>query len=132
MTIYSTQEIQRKDTRVKEVILLAHTFTGCDSSSSIFGKGKLTGYKLPLTGNLESAIKVFAKRNSSQEAVRDSGNEIFSAMYSLPDNVQLNKFCFPLYAHLGQTSRKIDLRLLCPTQGAAMQHSLCVYCQVQA
>jgi len=56
---------------------------------------------------------------------------IFRALYNIPELFTLNMFRYIQYRRLS-ASQKIDFRNLCPTVGAAKQHSFRVYCQIQS
>jgi len=113
---------------MKEYILLAHASTGFDLTSSIYRQGL---FNLFSEAELEEACDVLHDANFSLESVQKAGNEIFSALYGVPPLLNLNELRFLQFRRLGSTV-KIDVASLCPTLGAAKQHSLRVFSQIQS
>ena len=44
--VFSIQQLQKKIGEMKNVILFLHAITGCDTTSSMYGKGKKTARKI--------------------------------------------------------------------------------------
>lgn len=64
---YSSQELQGQLQYTPQIVLVAHAFTGCDSTSGIYNKGKLCVHKLLQHGELWDSCEVFLQRNISPE-----------------------------------------------------------------
>jgi len=97
--LYSSHELREENAWMRDDILVAHAFTGCDSTSAIYGKGKLGLCKCFQKGNLQAASQVFIDRDSSKKAVAEAGNEIFSHLYEVPSTQNLNDFQFMQFEH---------------------------------
>ena len=106
--------------RVCNALIILHTFTGCDSTSAFYGKGKRTAFSL-LLGN-ESFIDAFGELGCS---------------FLLSDNITkaLERFVFCLYGQSNaQTVNDAHYKLFCvassslpektipPTTDALSQH----------
>ncbi len=78
--IYSSQKLQQELNYPKEYILVAHAFSGCDSTSGIFLKGKNALHKLLQKGEILTSCAVFVNTDISQEEVQNPGLEIFDAL----------------------------------------------------
>ncbi|KAL1446642.1 hypothetical protein WDU94_013905, partial [Cyamophila willieti] len=63
-------------------ILFTHAFTGCDTTSALFGQGK-TKITTLLSKNesLTEQVEVFLRPNSTPEVVKESGIKCFVALY---------------------------------------------------
>ena len=74
-------------------LLFMHAFTGCDTTSSIFEKGKQKIVKLMAKSlQLQQCSLVFSDDNASQKEVGNAGAQAFILLYgSNPENTSLNK-----------------------------------------
>lgn len=127
--IYSTKHLQ---VNLRDHILFLHAFSGCDSTSALFNKGKVHIFKLVNRHkNFEDVIAVFNDPHSSHDAVHKAGCKFFMAVYGAPEKcTSLNEYryqCFCRYA----AKQRMNLASLPPTEDAARQHSYRVYHQVQ-
>lgn len=97
-TLYSSHYLNN-DTVLKDHILFLHAFSGCDSTSALFGKGKISLSKiLKKEGdrNIQAAT-TFKSSEVSQFEISEAGNTIFLALYSGKAELSLNKhryICF--------------------------------------
>lgn len=126
--IYSTTELEQL--QFAGSILFIHAFGGCDTTSAIFRKGKLTIAKLVMKNpSLQNVSDVFYSPTSTHDAIANAGEKMFLATYSATVG-DLDKQRYG--AFIKSTTRvKPDLPSLPPTRGAARQHSYRVYLQVQ-
>lgn len=133
---HNIEEVQKRLGRVKSVILFAHAFTGCDTTSAIFNKGKASLLKI-LQGNEElcKEIEVFSQPDADVEKIVSCGEKVLLALYpsrGVKCNT-LNELRFALYNKLAATQKldgELQLKTLPPTSAAARQHSLRTYLQV--
>ena len=74
-------------------LLFMHAFTGCDTTSSIFDKGKQKIVKLMAKSlELQQCSLIFSGDNASQEEVGNAGVRAFVLLYGAnPENTSLNK-----------------------------------------
>ena len=79
---YSSRSLQLQYKAVKEFILLAHAFSGCDTTSSIFGKGKKQLLKLLQNEPLvKDVINTFNNKNSKHKEIQKAGETLFLYLY---------------------------------------------------
>lgn len=131
--IFSPSEIKKSYQHIRDKILLAHAFSGCDTTSSIFQKGKLQIFKLlQKEFILDDVVKTFNNENAIQSEVRAAGETLFLMVYGEKQNrnISLDSFRFEQFK-ISLQKQKSRLELLPPTSQAAAQHSLRVFYQIQ-
>lgn len=131
--IFSSAEIQKSHERMKNTILLAHAFSGCDTTSSIFHKGKLQIFKLLQKDvQLANIARTFNDENSTLSEVREAGETLFLMVYGAKKirNLSLDSYRFDQFKKSLQ-KQKSRLELLPPTSEAAAQHSSRAFYQIQ-
>ncbi|KAJ8866359.1 hypothetical protein PR048_032202, partial [Dryococelus australis] len=133
--IYSSQNMQESLGHMKKYTLFFHAFTGCDSTSAPFNKGKNNAYKLLFTNDsFRSQMDVFNNSFSSSDSVAAAGETLFLAMYGAKSQSNLDTARHHLYIKTvakQQVGGSFNLATLPPTYSAARQHSLRVYLQLQ-
>lgn len=127
--IFSIQDLQQLKL---DDLLFLHAFTGCDTTSSPFRKSKLFFFKLyEKSPEVQNAAKVFSSPSSSQAEVEEAGKTCFLKWYGAPPGEKsLNLHRYHSFVK-SVVSIKPDISTLPPTEGAAKQHSLRTYHQVQ-
>lgn len=114
-------------------ILFIHTFIGCDTTSSIFGQGKI---KLSSIINKSPGMKeitqTFLNPLSSPDEIAVAGEKVLSALYTgdIHPDQSLDTLRFTLFAK-SVSKRKVDLARLPPTCDAARYHSYRCFHQIQ-
>lgn len=134
--IYSSQDLQssRILNDLKSSILFFHAMSGCDTTSALYGKGKKKSLEVFKSCDYLSDIpQVFNDPLSSQDDVTRAGERFILALYGAPSNETcLNKYRFICFNKLvSRANHAVMLSGLPPTSGAARQHSLRVFHQVQ-
>ena len=115
---------------IRKYITLIHAFAGCDTTSSIYGHGKMRILRLlQKNSTARTAADQFLKADASQEEIGEAGIALMKLMYwgTLTDT--LGSLRYVKYMKL--TSAKQKLEKLPPTERAAYFHSLRVYDQVR-
>ena len=111
--------------------IIAHAWTGCDTTSSVFGFGK--GCSLKLLNQhkeLSDICKVFYKDNANKLDISNAGLKIFSFMFKTKDR-NLNHARYAMYMRLlSSTTNLIKPERLPPTINAAKYHCYRVYLQI--
>lgn len=123
--IFSSQELQQLE--FSDSILFLHSFSGCDTTSAMFRKGKTTIVKQT---TLKDIATTFYDSSLTHDAVSVAG-EMFLAIYGAASTEgELNRH---RYSTLVKSTKKLtpDLASLPPTKGSAKQYSFRVYLQVQ-
>lgn len=135
--IHNISDIQEKIGELKDVLLFAHAISGCDTTSSLYRKGKKKTFKL-LQNNphLRQTVSVFNNSCASHEQIGNAG-EIFvlnlydeSGMYN--DLDELRYFTYKQTIANQSVSMNFQLASLPPTSDAVRQHSYRAYLQVQS
>lgn len=110
--------------------------TGCDTTSSFFGKGKIQAIQLfNKRKDLQGLIDIFNDKNAAHEQIDTAGEKFILALYGATKSSEnsLDEQRFISFNRLvGQAKSAVVLSKLPPTSSAAHQHSRRVYLQVQA
>lgn len=73
-----------------DVILLFHAFTGCDTTSAPYMRGKVKSWKTFKNCSadlLESFRSAFYEKNSEKEDVVEAGEKLMFLLYNCPESV---------------------------------------------
>ena len=137
---WDIQQLRDKIGReVSDRLLFAHAFSGCDTTSRIFGIGKLKIMKL-----LESSLEVrnFADdfmrsyEKVENEVILNSGEKTMMKLYSgagTAADTNLDDLRFAVFKQKAASNlTQVLPTSLPPTKAACQQHSLRVYFQVKA
>ena len=128
--------LRRSLGKTAESLLLYHALTGCDTTSGLFGFGKVRLFKSKLLEKLPSLAGEFYVRQEGSDRVVEAGLKIISMIYSKSSDNSLDALRYNIFSSLTDekkvgVSRKTDFRRLPPTTAAAKFHILRVYHQVQ-
>ena len=120
---------------MKNVILFLHAITGCDTMSSMYGKGKKTAWKiLSKIEQLWTQVCAFNIETANPDEVASSSEEFIKQLYGGIDCDSLDKLrFFSLNRSVARQSLNdsFDLATLPPTSHAARLHCLRSCLQVQ-
>ena len=114
-------------------LLFLHAFTGCDSTSRIFGIGKKSAFQKVIKGDsvYHSCSQVFCSPKKDQDAIENSGTR---AMISLFNGNQFDSLASIRYSFLSKKVARsktfITPERIPPTASATKFHSLHTYYQV--
>lgn len=82
--IYSSRSFDQHK-NIRDHILFLHAFSGCDTTSALFHKGKTASLKLIKKRlDLQSAVKIFNQTDISHDLISSNGIKFFLASYSAP------------------------------------------------
>ena len=133
--IYPLHLVRKSLGPCSDVLMAVHAFTGCDTTSAPFRKGKK---KLLVSAKnnekLREYLKVFKNQNSIEGDIVKAGEEVFKDLYGLKSFKSLD---IARYFRLKQIIARdkiettTNLAALPPTTGFAKMHSLRTYLQVQ-
>ena len=111
-----------------KVLLLAHAFSGCDTTSSICGFGKVRIMKKLASKNAPlSLLDTLLNTGSSRNDVADAGIQIFQYIYGQP-STNLHQIYYDMY-NKSMAKRKLLPQKLPPTESAATHHTLQAFMQ---
>lgn len=128
--VYSSKQLQ--ESGLKNSILFLHAFSGCDTTSALYKRGKTRCSKIfQQRQDLHDISGVFTNHNSTHEAIAEAGTRFFLGLYGANiKETNLNLHRYNSFVR-SVTNIKPDISSLPPTAGAAKQHSFRVYHQVQ-
>ena len=111
---------------------VVHAFSGCDTTSHIYGVGKGVLLKKAIQDSwFRDQLSVFVQ-DVSHDRVENAGENIFVSLFSGDADQSLNSLRFQKFIYKVNTSSTcVQVRSLPPTEAAAMLHSFWVYLQVQ-
>ena len=105
-------------------LLVIHAISGCDTTSAMFGQGKVTAFrKLSSAANVESLFDIMENPSASQDAVMRAGFGLIALMYGGSAEDSLNNMRYCMYMSMSATSsRALQPERLVPTENAAKFH----------
>lgn len=133
--VYIISDIQQGIGDMKDVLLVTYAFTGCDTVSAVYKKGKIAPYRKVQANNvLREKLLVFNNPKADPSAVADAGNYFLLAMFGAKNTEDLD--CLRYQSYLKAIAKQpihalLKLDALPPTSGASRQHSFRTYHQVQ-
>ena len=127
--------LENTDEWVKEFVLFAHAYLGCDTTSAIYNLGKISIFeKLKKSQSLRNCARKFFDDDASPEIVGNASIEAFQVIYSdskrnkIDELPQLRR---QKYDEMVASKRKaIDPSVLPPTPRAAYYHGLRTFHQI--
>lgn len=130
--IYSSKSFD-KYPRSKKHILFLQAFSGCDTTSALFKKGKLSIIKMfEKHSNLDQSAQVFQQENCPLETLFENGVRVFLAMHNAPKSERsIDNFRYTQFIKSTRLNKPVQLSSLPPTSAAARQHINRVYYQIQ-
>ena len=113
-TAYNVQELTTE--RIRTGIMFAHAFSGCDSTSAIFGMGKLSLWALVQSSDeLQDICGIFNSRNASHNDIFQTGWKTFLILYGAKEEgISLKEHRISLFEKTA-LRKGCDLRTLCAT-----------------
>ena len=128
--MYSSNSFKYVD--VRELILFLNVFTGCDTTSCFYKQGKNKLIRI-LSNNseLQKLAKMFYNPNACVQSIGENGIELAAALYRTKN--EKNNLSNLRFLHFQKSTLKkiFKLESLPPTDGAARQHALRVFYQIQ-
>ncbi|GBN01360.1 hypothetical protein AVEN_227732-1 [Araneus ventricosus] len=95
--VHSILDIHRGIGEMKDVLLVVHAFTGCNTVSAIYRKGKIVPFK-KVQANKAPHIKLlrFNEPNADPNAVADAGKHFLLSVFGLRNTEGLDTFTPPI------------------------------------
>lgn len=118
---------------MKDFILFAHAFSGCDTTSSFFNKGKKIFFSLTKKlKTIQERALIFNRQDSTHSEVIEAAKSVVCAMYSSKHGTTTTNLRYDCFME-GVRHGNSELRLanLPPTETALKYHAYRVYYQVQ-
>ena len=113
-------------------LLFLHAWSGCDTTSAIFGYGKGTVVKLTKKSlKFRNNSSIFEKDEAELGDIERAGQKLMALMYGGKEDDNLSNLRYAKYMNqLSISTSKLRPEILPPTNRAASFHSLRVYLQV--
>ena len=127
---WSIRSCQTHIVDIKEHLLFIHAWSGCDTTSSIFGKGKAFAVKkLRKSLQLRECSRVITSIESTPKEVGNAAITAFKIFYNSSTRLPLEKIRYHIYAELAGNG-VIEPEKLPPTEDTAHYHGLRVHHQI--
>ena len=114
-------------------LLFVHAYTGCDSTSKIFGIGKKSAFRKLVKSDtvMKSCASAFILQNKSQESISDLGKDLMVDLFGGKSNDTLSSLRHIIFTKkIAPAKAFVTLERLPPTSPATRFHSQRVYFQV--
>ena len=137
--VFDVKVLQDSLGDLKKIILFYHAFTGCDTTSAPYMRGKVNSWKKfeKCDDQLKKELQVFYQPDSSHEEIARVGEEFMLQLYktastsSATNLNELRLLCYQRAISRKSPGDEFHLASLPPTSAATRQHSYRVYYQVQ-
>lgn len=117
---------------MKNHLFFIHAFTGCDTTSAFYNKGKNTFIKIFNNDNkLRAAAETFMIEEQNEDVFFNEGINCLLTMYGAKTAKNLNELRYKRFITLAAKDKSVQLSSLPPTEDAAKLHMKRVYLQVQ-
>ena len=115
----------------KDLILFAHAFMGCDTTSGFFGKGKVRILKLLKNKKLKEIASIFGELNATPALIGEGGVQTARKLYGgRKDSESLGYLRLLKFTDMVTGGKKLRPEALPPTERATYYHALRVHHQV--
>lgn len=131
--VFSSKSLEKSLPKCKEHILFLHAFTGCDTTSAFFNKGKIKFAKnFEKRHDLHESAKVFKNVKEDSNNIFQAGVACILGLYGAPTKIKdLNMLRFNSSIKATAKNTSVLLSSLPPTTDAAFEHLIRVYLQIQ-
>ena len=114
-------------------LLFVHAYSGCDSTSRIFGIGKKSAFRKLVKSDpvMKSCVSAFTLQNKSQEEISDLGKDLMVDLFGGKSNDTLSSLRHAIFTKRVATAEAfVTPERLPPTSPATSFHSQRVYFQI--
>ena len=115
----------------RHLLLFVHAWCGCDTTSAIYGKGKLKIITLLKDASFRQAAEVFCSKDAQQQEISEAGSRLMVRMYSAKNGDTPGTVRRTSWNIMMNEKNKLNPSSLCPTKRAIHFHSLRVYLQIR-
>ena len=97
--MYDLGNVQKTLGCKKNRLLFVHAITGCDTTSSLFGKGKRTAWKMLDVDDVDKITAVFNNPKSKKGTIAESGEKFLVKLFGGGNEYPtLDELCGCIYA----------------------------------
>ena len=112
-----------------EVLLFGHGISGCDTTSSLYGQGKLKALKLLETSaDLRKKVQIFGKHDATHNQIMTVGEDFIKQLYHSGKSPVKN--LDQLRELLYKSQKYVSIERMPPTSRAVFYHLLRVHRQI--
>ncbi|GFU87894.1 uncharacterized protein TNCV_964501 [Trichonephila clavipes] len=131
--VFSSRSLKETLPKCKEHILFLHAFTGCDTTSAFFNKGKIKFAKnFEKCHDLHKSAKVFINVNEDSNNIFQAGVTCILGLYGASAKINdLNPLKYNSVIKATAINTSVLLSSLPPTTDAAFEHLKRVHLQIQ-
>ena len=104
-------------------LLSLHYLTGSDTTSFLFGKGKIRALKILKNGLLPNLDTVHGEADIAQEELKTIGESFFCIMYGYPSGTKIGDVRYQMYT---KKKAKLSSYKHCHQQNRTCSSTLCV------
>ena len=117
---------------IKSYLLFLYAWTGCDTTSAIFGHGKTSLLKrIEESKEIQQLSSLISEHSATAEQTGEAGRRLFVITYGGKQEDSLNNLRYTKFMEMVSSSKaSLDPQKLPPTERAAHYHSLRVHLQV--
>ncbi len=108
-------------------LLGAHALSGCDTTSYLFGKGKVLAINTLKKGNFQGLHTILGEPNMNQANVFDCGKQFITAIYNAPGSISMEEMRYHVFTKQKKKPKLINLP---PTSANLHHHILRSHLQV--
>lgn len=137
VVLYYIPELQGKYNKShRDLLIFLHCFTGCDTTSALYNKGKKKVFNcfMKLKPERLEELKVFTENSCSADDIACVGEKFTAHLYGAKGDTSVDRLRYLSYNKAigsSQLSTNFKLESLPPTSAALKQHSYRVYHAVQ-
>ena len=131
--LYNIKEVASNlEKEVLAHILAIHAWSGCDTTSALYGIGKVAVLKLvSQSPRARSLIAVLSDENASRKMITDSGINLAALTYGGKNEETLACLRYSKFMKMASSSSKVLPEKLPPTDRAIVYHTWRVHLQVR-
>ena len=110
-------------------ILLAHAWSGCDTTSALYKRGKINVLKHLKSPEFRESVRTFGDIRSSAKDIKEAGIKMALKIYGGKGTDTLTSLRYAKFKQMVLENAKFQPESLPPTEGAMLYHSFRVHLQ---
>ena len=104
--------------------LFAHAIVGCDTTSAVYGLGKVAALKLVTSTQTMEHVLVFTDPESTKEEITAAGEAVMVSLYKGKPGTSLDSLKLQIFHQKVTVSKTfVEPQVLPPTSAAAKYHN---------
>jgi len=116
--LYVISELTASTEALKPSIMFAHAFTGCDSTSATYNRGKVRFWNMPKQSeSLQAVGQIFNNARATRDIFKAGCTAFYIWFGAVPEEEKLKDLRYNMFKR-AVSKNASDLRTLCPSEGA--------------